>query len=90
METVHLDDEGGGAVHMAHEGTLPSGRQGIERGAVEMFARVVPVDGEVAHTKRGEVLEEVCALRWLYVAPVGADLGDEAHGRDVGPLHGYA
>ena len=50
----------------------------------------VLVDGEVAHTERCEILEEVSALTWVYAIVLQRHLHDDTRCRYMRPLHGYA
>ena len=45
------------------------------------------VDSKVAYTKRGEILEEMCSLTWVYTIVFQSLLNDDTGCRDMWPLH---
>ena len=45
------------------------------------------IDGEIAYTERGEVLEEVRSLRGVHVIVLQTCLHDDSGGTDMRPLH---
>ena len=49
----------------------------------------IGVDGEISHTKRCQVLEEVRSLRWIHVIVLQSRLHDDSRCRDMRPLHWY-
>ena len=55
--------------------------------AISRFCSIAGIDGEIADTKRGEVLEEVSALRGVDAIVGECHLGDDACTGDVRPLH---
>ena len=59
---IHLDHYGPLKTHMAQKVGLLNRRLRIQKRLVEPTIALEGVDREVAHTKRGEVLEEVRAL----------------------------
>ena len=60
--TVHHDFQGMVESHVPHVLRLLDGRHLVEQLFLEDAIAGIGVDGEIAHTKRGEVLEEVGAL----------------------------
>ena len=75
---------------MAHELRFFHCRHAVEDILLQHTVARIGVDGEVAHSKRGQVLEEVRTLRGVYVVVLQARLHDDARCRDVRPLDGYA
>ena len=87
---VHHDFDGVGEADVAHVLRLLNGRQRVEHAGLQNTVTRIGVDGEVTHAKRGEVLEEVRALRGIYVVVLQSGLHDDACCGDVRPLHGDA
>ena len=87
---VHHDAEGTVEADVAHKLGFLDGGHGVEDVLLQHAVAGIGVDGEVAHTERGEVLEEVGALRGVYVVVLQTGLDDDAGGGDVGPLDGDA
>ena len=73
---------------MAHKLRFLNGKHTIEDGLLQHTIASVGVDGEVADTKGGEVLEEMGALRGVDMIVLQASLNNDTSGRDMGPLDG--
>ena len=87
---VHHYLQRAGETHHAHMFGLHHRRHGVELALAEESVATVLVDGEVAHAKRREVLEEVCTLTRVYTIIFQSYLHNYTCCRYVGPLHGYA
>ena len=85
---VHHDFDRVGETHVTYVFRLFYGGQGVEHACLQDAVTRVSVDGEVTHAERGEVLEEVRALRGVYVVVLQSCLYDDACCGDVRPLHG--
>ena len=72
---------------MAHMSGFFDSREGIEEGAIVDAIAVEIIDGEIAHAKRGEVLEKVSALRRINAIVSQAGFDNDACSRDVWPFH---
>ena len=88
--TVHHDLQGLLEADVAHVLGLFDGGQCIEHFLTEEAVARVGADGEVADTERGEVLEEMRALRGIDMVALECRLDDDAGGGDVRPLDGDA
>ena len=90
MDAIDLDGERGVETDVTDEvGLLDSGK-GVETCLVEEAVALEGIDGEIGDTERGEVLEEVGALRGIDLEVVETCFDDDACGRDIGPLDGNA
>ena len=88
--TIHHDFQGTVEADVAHKLRFLNGRHAVEDGLLQHTIASVGVDGEVADTKGGEVLEEMGALRGVDMIVLQASLNDDTGSRDVGPLDGDA
>ena len=87
---IHHDFQGTVEADVAHKLGFLNGRHTIEDGLLQHTIASIGVDGEVADTKGGEVLEEMGALRGVYMIVLQASLNNDTSGRDMGPLDGDA
>ena len=77
---IDLDGEGLWEAHMAHVSRFLHGREGIKGGTIVDSITIEVVDGEIAHTEGGEVLEKVGALRRIHAIVGQSSLNDDACG----------
>src|SRR6266705_1313615 len=84
---VHLDHDGLFEAEVANEATLALGRLGLDPVPVDEALAVVGVDREVADLERGQVLEEMAALRGRDPEILEAGLDDDAGPGDLIPGH---
>ncbi len=63
MDTVNFDGERLGESDVTHELSLFDCRHGIESRLIVDTIATEGIDREIGDAERGEVLEEVCALR---------------------------
>ena len=63
------------------------GRLGIEKRLVVDAIIHIGIDGEIAHAKRGEILEEVSTLTGIYTIVCQTGLNNDTCRTDVGPFH---
>ena len=75
---------------MAHKLSLFDGRHLVEQFFLQYAIVCIGVDGEVAYAERCQVLEEVSALRGIYMVVLQSCLDDDTGCRDVRPLDGDA
>ena len=75
---------------VSHEFCLFHGRHLVEDILSEDAVVVVSVDGEIANTEGGEILEEVCSLAWINAIVFQSRLHDKTCATNVRPLHWYA
>ena len=87
---VHHDFDGVGEADVAHVFRFLNGRQGVEHAGLHDAITRIGIDGEVTYAKRGEILEEVRALRGVYVVVLQSGFYDDASCGDVRPFHGDA
>ena len=85
---IHHDFQGTVEADVAHKLRFLNGRHAVEDGLLQHTIASIGVDGEVADTKGGEVLEEVGALRRVDMIVLQASLNNDTSGRDMGPLDG--
>ena len=65
-----------------------NGRHLVKHLFLEHAVACIGVDGEVANTKRGEVLEEMRTLRGVDMVVLQTCLHNDTGSRDMWPLHG--
>ncbi len=82
--TIHHDFQGTVEADVAHKLRFLNGRHTIEDGLLQHTIASVGVDGEVADTKGGEVLEEVGALRRVDMIVLQASLNNDTGCRERG------
>ena len=87
---IHHDFQWAVEAHVAHKLRLLNGRHLVEEFLLQYAIACIGVDGEVAHAERCQVLEEVGALRGVYMVVLQSCLDDDAGGRDMRPLDGDA
>ena len=85
---VHHDFQRMVEAHVAYVLRFLDGRHGVQHIGLQDTVARIGVDGEVTHPERCQVLEEVCALRGVYVVVLQSCLDDDTGGRDVRPLDG--
>ena len=98
--TVHHDTEGFGQAYVADVLRLTDSGHTIEKflaeegsvgrtfaTALSRFCSIAGINGKVADAKRGEVLEEMSALRRVDAIVGKCHLSDDACTGDVRPLH---
>ena len=83
---VHADPQRAVEAHVPQVGAFVEGLAGVEQILAEDAVAAEGVDRQVSYAQRGDVLEEVRALRGLDVEPLDAALDDHLCLGDVGPL----
>ena len=87
---IHHDFQGTVEADVAHKLRFLNGRHAVEDGLLQHTIASIGVDGEVADTKGGEVLEEMGALRGVDMIVLQTGLDDDAGSGDMRPLDGNA
>ena len=76
--------------HVAHVFRFLHSRHGVEDILSEDAVVVIWIDGEISHTERSKVLEEVRSLTRIHPIVLQSQLHNQFGSRDMRPLHRYA
>ena len=71
---------------MAHILSFLDGRHAVEDFFLKNSIARIGINSEITYSERGEVLEEVGALRRIYMIVLQTCLNDNSGSRDMGPL----